>query len=108
MEKVAGNTLTETSVNRNLQQDQLQLMELKGEIAKGEGRFAEAVTLLQPATGGRGSEAIFGLAGALQAGGRLEEAAREYKRLLENSRLVAKCRRTGWPLTSDSERSSSS
>ena len=87
VEKVAGNTLTETSVNRNLQQDQLQLMELKGEIAKGEGRFAEAVTLLQPATGGRGSEAIFGLAAALQAAGRLEEAAREYERLLEKQPL---------------------
>jgi serine/threonine protein kinase/tetratricopeptide (TPR) repeat protein len=82
VEKVAGETLTETSVSRNLQQDQLHVMELKGEIARVEGRFAEAITLLQSAAGGRASEAIYGLAFALEAAGRFDESAREYQRLL--------------------------
>ena len=87
VEKVAGNTLTESSVNRNLQQDQLQLMELKGEIARAEGRFDEGVTLLQSAAGGRSNDAIYGLASALQGAGRLEDAAREYQRLLDRQPL---------------------
>jgi tetratricopeptide (TPR) repeat protein len=87
VEKVAGNTLTDTSVSRNLQQDQLHLMELKGEIARVEGRFSDAITLLQSAAGGRASDPIYGLAFALQGAGRLEDAAREYQRLLDRQPL---------------------
>jgi tetratricopeptide (TPR) repeat protein/predicted Ser/Thr protein kinase len=87
VEKVAGNTLTETSINRNIQQDQQQLLELKGEIARAEGRFDEAVTLLQSVAGNRAADFIYGLASALQGAGRLDDAAREYERLLARQPL---------------------
>ena len=86
-EKAAGNTLTDSSVNRNLQQDDVQIMGLKGEIARADGKFAEAITLLQAVGTGRGNDAIYSLASALQGAGRLEDAAREYQRLLDRRPL---------------------
>jgi serine/threonine protein kinase/Tfp pilus assembly protein PilF len=86
-EKAAGNTLTDSSVNRNLQQDQMQIMGLKGEIARAEGKYAEAITLLQTVGADRGTDAIYGLGSALQGAGRLEDAAREYQRLLDKHAL---------------------
>jgi tetratricopeptide (TPR) repeat protein len=87
-EKVAGNTLTDSSVNRNVDRDQSQIIELKGEIARAEGRTGDAITLLQSAAAsGRANEATYGLASALQAAGRLEEAAQEYGRLLARQPL---------------------
>jgi tetratricopeptide (TPR) repeat protein len=86
-EKASGNTLTDSSVNRNLQQDDVQIMGLKGEIARADGKFAEAITLLQAVGNGRGHDAIYSLASALQGAGRLEGAAREYQRLLDRRPL---------------------
>ena len=86
-EKASGNTLTDSSVNRNLQQDDVQIMGLKGEIARADGKFTEAITLLQAVGNGPGHYAIYSLASALQGAGRLEGAAREYQRLLDRRPL---------------------
>jgi tetratricopeptide (TPR) repeat protein len=86
-EKASGDTLTDSSVNRNLQQDDVQIMGLKGEIARADGKFTEAITLLQAVGNGRGHYAIYSLASALQGVGRLEGASREYQRLLDRRPL---------------------
>ena len=82
-EKAAGNTLTDSTINRNLQQDPLEVMGLKGEIALAERRFAEAVTLLEAvAASRRGNDVIYSLGTALQGAGRFDQAAEAYQRLL--------------------------
>lgn len=86
-EKAAGNTLTDSSINRNLQQDPVQIMGLKGEIARAEGRYAEAIPLLDAVASGRGNDALYGLASAYQAAGRFEQAAQTYQRLLDRAPL---------------------
>jgi tetratricopeptide (TPR) repeat protein len=86
-EKVAGNTLTDSSVNRNVQRDQMLVMELKGEVARAERRFDEAISFLQPLASERAEQAMYSLAATLQAAGRFEDAAREYRRLLDDDPL---------------------
>jgi eukaryotic-like serine/threonine-protein kinase len=86
-ERAAGNTLTDSSVNRNLQQDPVQVMGLKGEIARAERKYPEAITLLETVAAGRGNDALYSLASALQSAGRLDQAAQAYQRLLDRKPL---------------------
>ena len=81
-QKAAGNTLTDSSVNRNLQQDPVQVMGLQGEIARAERRYPEAITLLETVAAERGNDALYGLASSLQSAGRLDAAVTAYQRLL--------------------------
>ncbi len=84
MEKAVGNTFTDTSVSRNLSNDEGHLNLARAEVELAMGRAAQAVTLVETAAARLGAKDVLDeTARALLAAGRLEEAAAALKQLVD-------------------------